>query len=398
MMVRQAHHTARQAQRKRVTILGSTGSVGISTLDVIAAHPGEFKVAGLAAGSNAQLMESQIKTFKPEAVYLRDGSGALQLKKKYPKLKIFSESDNIHSFAGYLDADILMTASTGTSALLSVLDALKKGKRVALANKEILVMAGSLVMEALKKNKKAELIPVDSEHSAIFQCLQGSVIGDVSKLVLTGSGGPLREVAARRFSKLSVQEVINHPKWKMGKKISVDSATLMNKGLELIEAAWMFGLPIDKIEVLIHPEAVIHSMVEFKDGSMLAQLGVTDMKGPIRYALSYPRRLEADRSMKLDLAKIGSFTFTPPDTRRFPCLGLAVEAAKRSGSAPCVLSAADEVAVQAFLTDKIPFVDIPKVIENVLSQHRHIADPDLDQIQTAHAWAVEKAGRLCKAL
>jgi len=387
-----------KAPKKRVTILGSTGSVGLNTLEVIAQHSSEFEVAGLAAGSNAELMEAQIRRFKPEAVYLRNTESASALRRKFPKLEIFSETDKIHTFVSALDADILMAASTGTSALLSVLACLKKGRRVALANKEILVMAGSLVMDALSKNHKASLLPVDSEHSAIFQCLQGSRMEDVSKLILTGSGGPLREVATEKFSALSKEQVINHPKWKMGKKISVDSATLMNKGLEIIEASWLFGLPVDKIEVLIHPEAIIHSMVEFRDGSMLAQLGVTDMKGPIRYALSHPQRLEAGPEMRLDLSKAGNFNFMLPDRKKFPCLGLALEAAKKSGSAPCVLSAADEVAVQAFLNDRISFVKIPKIIEDVLSHHRHIADPDLGEIQSAHAWATEQAGKLCKVL
>ncbi len=388
----------RSTAKKRVTILGSTGSVGLNTLEVISQHCSQFEVAGLAAGSNVELMETQIRRFKPEAVYLRDSAGASRLRQKFPKLEILSEADKIHSFVSSLDADILMAASTGTSALLSVLACLKNGRRVALANKEILVMAGSLVMDALSKNPKASLIPVDSEHSAIFQCLQGSRHEDIARLILTGSGGPLREVASEKFSTLSIEEVINHPKWKMGKKISVDSATLMNKGLEVIEASWLFGLPVDKIEVLIHPEAVIHSMVEFRDGSTLAQMGITDMKGPIRYALSHPRRLEAGPEARLDLAQVGSFHFAPPDRRKFPCLGLALEAAKMSGSAPCVLSAADEVAVQAFLTERISFVKIPKIIEDVLSHHRHIADPDLDEIQSAHVWATEQAGKLCRAL
>jgi len=383
---------------QRVTILGSTGSVGLNTLDVLSQHPGEFKVAGLAAGSNVQLMDAQIRKFRPEAVYLRDPEGARLLARSHPKLKIFTETDKIHSFVDHLDADSLMVASNGTSALLSVLEAIKRGRRVALANKEILVMAGSLVMRELARNKEASLVPVDSEHSAIFQCLQGARLEDVSKLILTGSGGPLRGIAREKFPKLSKEQVTSHPKWKMGKKISVDSATLMNKGLEIIEAGWLFGLPLERIEVLIHPEAVIHSMVEFRDGSMLAQLGVTDMRGPIRYALSHPKRLEAPVSMKLDLARIGSFHFELPDRSKFPCLEIACEAAKKSGSAPCVLSAADEVAVEAFLSDKIGFIQIPRIIEDVLSHHRHIADPDLGQIQSAHAWATEEAGRLCKAL
>ena len=381
--------------KKRVVVLGSTGSVGMNTLHVIQANPSFFSVAGLSAGSNVEVMESQIRQFRPEAVYMKDPQGADKLRAKFPKLKIYGERDKIHSFVSDLDADILMAASTGTSALLSVLDMLKKGRQVALANKEILVMAGSLVMKTLARNSKARLIPVDSEHSAIFQCLVGADPKDVEKLILTGSGGPLRQIAKENFSKLSKDDVINHPKWKMGKKISVDSATLMNKGLEIIEASWLFALPVEKIEVLIHPEAVIHSMVEFKDGSILAQMGVTDMKLPIQYALSYPERLAVPQNLKLNLAKIGQFNFALPDFRKFPCLKLAYEAAKKSGSAPCVLSAADEVAVEAYLADKIPFVDIPKIIENVLSHHRHITDPDLGQIQSVHEWALERTRKLC---
>jgi len=269
---------------------------------------------------------------------------------------------------------------------------------VALANKEILVMAGSLVMSRLRANGPASLIPVDSEHSAIFQCLQGNPAESVHKIILTGSGGPLREISPTRFSELSKQDVINHPKWRMGQKISVDSATMMNKGLEIIEASWLFDIPIDRIEVLIHPEAVVHSMVEFKDGTMMAQLAVTDMKLPIQYALSYPARLQSSPALRLDLAALRSLNFSLPDRKKFPCLEIACEAARRSGSAPCVLSAADEVAVHAYLDDKIRFMEIPNVIEKVLSRHRHVADPDLSQIQSIHDWATGETKRLCQVL
>ena len=382
---------------KRVTILGSTGSVGLNTLDIIRRHPREFRVAGLSAGSNAQLLETQIRAYKPEAVYLKEPQGAASLRAKFPKLRVYGERDKIHAFTADLDADILMAASTGTSGLLSVLGAIRAGKRVALANKEILVMAGSLVMRELGKNKNASLIPVDSEHSAIFQCLQGADKKEVRRLILTGSGGPLREVASKDFARVTKSQVINHPKWKMGQKISVDSATLMNKGLEIIEARWIFDVPVERIEVLIHPEAAVHSMVEFRDGSLLAQLGATDMRLPIQYALTYPRRIEAPAELRMDLRQMSELHFSAPDVRKFPCLRLAYEAAKLSGSVPCVLSAADEVAVGAYLADKIPFVDIPKIIENVLSHHRRIEDPDLEQIQGAHDWAVERTQRLCKA-
>lgn len=237
---------------------------------------------------------------------------------------------------------------------------------------------------------------MDSEHSAIFQCLQGSPRENLEKIILTGSGGPLREVSQERFAGIPKEVVVNHPKWKMGKKISVDSATLMNKGLEIIEASWLFDIPIEKIEILIHPEAVIHSMVEFKDGALLAQLGVTDMRLPIQYALTYPKRLSSELSMKLDFSGISHLTFLSADRNKFPCLDLAYDAAKKSGSAPCVLSAADEVVVSAFLEDRIDFVEIPKIIEKVLSRHRHVESPDLSQIQSIHAWAMDEARKLCQ--
>jgi 1-deoxy-D-xylulose-5-phosphate reductoisomerase len=378
--------------RKRITILGSTGSVGVNTLRVISEHPDEFEVAGLAsAGANLETVQAQIKEFSPHAVYVKDEAAALRLKKLHGcGMTIFTERDGLRAFSSSLDADILVAASSGATSLLSVLDALEKGRRVALANKELLVMAGALVLAKLRLNPKASLLPIDSEHSAIFQCLEGGKREEVEKLILTGSGGPLREVPRDRFLGISKEVVINHPKWKMGKKISVDSATLMNKGLEIIEASWLFGLPVNRIEVLIHPEAIIHSMVEFCDGSVIAQLGVTDMRMPIRYALSYPERLPAPSTMKLNFATISKLSFSPPDRTKFPCLDLAYAAALRSGSAPCVLSAADEVAVEAFLTDRIDFTQIPDIIEKVLSNHRHVQDPDLGEIQSIHAWATEE--------
>jgi 1-deoxy-D-xylulose-5-phosphate reductoisomerase len=236
---------------------------------------------------------------------------------------------------------------------------------------------------------------VDSEHNAIFQCLEGAAPKEVRRLILTGSGGPLLGENGD-FKGISKEKVVNHPKWKMGKKISVDSATLMNKGLEIIEASWLFGLPVEKIEVLIHPEAVVHSMVEFVDGSVLAQLGVTDMRLPIQHTLCYPERLAAPEDRRLDFTLASKLTFLQPDRRRFPCLDLAYEAARKSGSAPCVLSAADEVVVGAFLNDKIDFTEIPGIIEKVLSSHRHVADPGLDEIQSIHDWATEETRKLCK--
>jgi 1-deoxy-D-xylulose-5-phosphate reductoisomerase len=381
---------------KTVTVLGSTGSVGLNTLRVIEEQGAAFRVAGIAAASQADVLRTQIQKFSPRFVFIKDREAAQELRRELGGApKVFSDEEGLRSFAAAAEADILVAASSGTSALLPVLDALAKGRRVALANKEILVMAGRLVMESLRKNPASSLIPVDSEHNAIFQCLHGQCSESLNKVILTSSGGPLRAVPADRFRGISKEVVVNHPKWKMGKKISVDSATLMNKGLEVIEASWLFQIPIHRIEVLIHPEAVIHSMVEFTDGAVLAQLGVTDMRLPIQYALSFPERLVSAPSMKLDFARLGSLTFQPPDQEKFPCLALAAEAARQSGSAPCVLNAADEVAVSAFLEDRIDFVEIPSVIEKVLSNHRVVQNPGLEDIQSIHAWAVEEARRLC---
>ena len=388
---------------KTINILGSTGSIGINTLEVVRRNPKNFKIRGLAAGRNMEVLLEQIRTVEPHAVYVRDLSDARRLQSLCgPSTRIFSGEDGVSQLEEECGADILVAGMNGTGGLPAVLNALKKGKRVALANKEILVAAGNLVMRALKKNTLASLIPVDSEHSAIFQCLQAESTGAINrartleKIILTGSGGPLREMDTEKFGHVSKEVVVNHPKWKMGKKISVDSATLMNKGLEIIEASWLFDTAIEKIKVLIHPEAVIHSMVEFCDGSVMAQLGVTDMKLPIQYALSFPDRLNVDPSLRLDLAKIGNLNFFLPDTRKFPCLGLAYEAGKRSGSAPCVLSAADEVAVEAYLQDKIRFVEIPGIIEKILTHHHPISDPGLEQIRSAHDWATEETRRLCR--
>jgi 1-deoxy-D-xylulose-5-phosphate reductoisomerase len=380
-----------------VNVLGSTGSIGVRTLEVARQHKGFFRIEGLAAGKNLDLLKKQIEEFKPRAVYLKDDAAAKALgQMNVSEFKIFGSADGIGSFASYLDSDILVAGMNGTEALHPVLQALQNGKRVALANKEILVAAGSLVVAKLRENPAASLVPIDSEHSAIFQCLQGSAPSSIEKLILTSSGGPLREMLLEKFLHVTKEVVVNHPKWKMGRKISVDSATLMNKGLEIIEASWLFDVPIEQIEVLIHPEAVIHSMVEFCDGSILAQLGVTDMRLPIQYALSYPERLPGDASLRLDFATMESLSFSQPDRKKFPCLDLAFEAAKRSGSAPCVLSAADEIAVEAYLQDKIRFVEIPQIIENVLTHHRTIVNPGLAEIESTHLWATEETRRLCR--
>ena len=382
---------------KTITILGSTGSVGVNALRVIREHPGLFKVVGLAAGSSRETLKNQINEFLPKAAYLNDADMCRDLISEAPDtVRIFSEQEGLRVFCEFVDADILLVATSGTTALLSVLDALEKGRRVALANKEILVMAGDLVMSTLKKNPKGQLIPIDSEHNAIFQCLEGHPRENVEKIILTGSGGPLRQTPLAQFGGVSKADVVNHPKWKMGKKISVDSATMMNKGLEIIEASWLFDMPIEQIEVLIHPEAVIHSMVEFKDGALLAQMGVTDMRLPIQYALSYPARISSLEMKRINFAELSGLNFQLPDREKFPCLNLAWAAARESGSTPCVLSAADEVAVEAYLEDKINFLDIPRTIEKVLSRHHSIPKPSLSEILTSYDWAIEETKKLCQ--
>lgn len=383
---------------KTATILGSTGSVGKNALQVVREHPSSFRVSALAAGSDVETLSLQIGEFSPSSVYIKGEDDARALEKRFKNVRVFHGPAGLEALVRHADADVCVTATTGTASLEAALAAIERGRTVALANKEILVAAGPLVMAELARHPKARLVPVDSEHSAIFQCLEGRPLASVSRLLLTGTGGPLRAVPRERFERLSVEEVINHPKWRMGKKISVDSATLMNKGLEVIEASALFGAGPEKIEVLIHPEAIVHSMVEFVDGSVIAQLGVTDMRLPIRYAMSYPQRLEAPPSMKLDFTQPADLHFEPPDSGKFPCLGLAVEAARQSGTAPCALSAADEVAVGAFLEGRIAFTRIPDVIETVLARHRHIPEPDLPAIRDTQIWATEEALKRCQAL
>jgi 1-deoxy-D-xylulose-5-phosphate reductoisomerase len=384
--------------RKKVVILGSTGSIGVNTLRVIEANADCFEVAGLAAGSRVEELTAQIEAHRPGFAYIDDPQKALLLEKRFGSgVRIFSKKEGMAAFVKAAGAQTLVVGTSGTASLQAVLETLDRGGRVALANKEILVAAGSLVMSRLKAREEASLIPVDSEHNAIFQCLEGHPARHVEKIILTSSGGPLREIPKESFASLSRETVINHPRWKMGEKISVDSATMMNKGLEVIEAHWLFGTPIEKIQVLVHPEAVVHSMVEFKDGSVLAQLGVTDMRLPIAHALCYPERLSVAEELRIDWKNVRQLTFSEPDTAKFPCLELAYEAAKQSGTAPCVMSAADEVAVGAFLDNRIHFTQIPSVIEKVLSRHSRIADPDLSQIETAGLWAAEEAKKLCQA-
>lgn len=376
---------------KKIIILGSTGSIGTNALDVISRYPREFSVVGLAAHSNAKLLAQQARRFRPGAVAICNESKANELRRSLSgtAIKVLSGQEGVSELARSKGADITLVSIVGAAGLIPTLHAIDSVKTVALANKEPLVMAGGIITARAKKNG-TRIIPVDSEHSAIFQCLNGHNRQDLKKIYLTGSGGPLKNIDSRRFDSLSPEEVVNHPRWKMGKKISVDSATLMNKGLEIIEAKWLFGVSVDKVDVLIHPEAIIHSMVEFIDGSIMAQLSQTDMRLPIMYAFSYPKRV---RSVLpgLDFVKLGKFTFAPPDMKKFPCLKMAYEAAGKGGSHPVVLNAANEEAVLAFLGNKIKFTKIPKIIEKVLSKHKAKAKPTLDEILQIDAWARGRA-------
>lgn len=380
---------------KRVVILGSTGSIGINALRVIERFPDEFRVEGLTAYHNVELLEEQIKKFKPAYVAIGN-KGFNYLKKRINSriTKILDVHSQLEELVSLKHIDIVVVAMRGSAALKPFLAALRAGKRVAPANKEALVVAGDIIMDEAKKHN-AEIIPIDSEQSAIFQCLEGQERKNLSKVYLTASGGPLLDVAKKDFDRLTVEDILRHPRWKMGKKITVDSATLMNKGFEVLEAKALFGLSVSEIEVIVHPQAIIHSMVEFRDGSIMAQLGVTDMRVPIQYALTYPKRLKAPTE-SLDFIKLKELTFRKPDYNKFPSLALAIEVAKRGGTLPSVLNAADEEAVEAFLNKKIKFSQIYKIVEKVVRKHRVIHSPKLNQIMEADGWAREEARKVIR--
>ncbi|MFH1045823.1 MAG: 1-deoxy-D-xylulose-5-phosphate reductoisomerase [Candidatus Omnitrophota bacterium] len=373
---------------KTVAILGSTGSIGQNTLKVIAQLKGSFRVVALAAGSNASLFTRQINQFSPQIAAIMDSAAYAGIKRSLRvRTKLLAGKEAIEQVAS-LPVDILVMAISGSAALLPTLKALTAAKRVALANKECLVMAGDIIM-AVARKYGAEIIPVDSEHSAIFQCLKNEPARALETIYLTGSGGPLKDVAKEDLEFITPDVALAHPRWKMGKKISVDSATLMNKGFEVIEAQYLFNLTSDRIKVVIHPEAIVHSMVQFKDGNILAQLGVTDMRIPIQYALTYPQRNPSSLTM-LDFTKVKSLSFEEPNRAKFPCLGLALAAAKEKGLAQTVLCAADEECVWAFLEGGIKFNAIARIIAAVLSKLKNKRSPTLPEILQAEAWAREQ--------
>ncbi|OIO34394.1 MAG: 1-deoxy-D-xylulose-5-phosphate reductoisomerase [Candidatus Omnitrophica bacterium CG1_02_40_15] len=374
---------------ENIAVLGSTGSIGTSGLDVISKFPDRFKVCGLSTNTNVELLRKQAKIFKPEAVCVSGGSGN---KGKFGKIMVYEGEEGLLRMLEDVKIDTVLVGIAGSSALLPVLAVLDKVKKMALANKEALVMAGSIIMNKAAKNK-VTIIPVDSEHSAIFQCIGNGNKKDLRKIFLTGSGGPLLNVRMSKFKDITVKQAINHPRWKMGKKISVDSATMMNKGLEVIEASLLFNMDISSIEILIHPEAVVHSMVEFRDSAIFAQMGPCDMRIPIQYALTYPDRF--DSGIKgLEFSKIRSLSFYNPDFKRFPCMALAYEAGKKRGTFPSVLNASNEVCVREFIEGRIKFIDIAKAIEKILGLHKGVKNPGLGDILEADKWARVKTREL----
>ena len=364
---------------KKILILGSTGSIGVNSLNVIRQYPGKFKVEALTVNSRIDLLEPQINEFKPRVVVVREEKPAEELRIKLKgRCEVLSGIDGLCKSAAECDYDFLIGAIVGFAGLAPTIEAIKRGKRIALANKETLVVGGELVTNLCKKHN-AEIIPVDSEHSAIYQCLVGEDKNEVEKLIITASGGPFLNKHKSELENVTVDEALNHPNWKMGNKITIDSASMMNKGLEVIEAHWLFGIPKNKIEVVIHPQSIVHSMVQFVDGSIKAQMGIPDMKLPIQYALTYPERFE-NKFERAYLPKINNLSFFEPDFEKYECLKLAFGTLEAGGTSPCIMNAANEVAVDKFLNRKIKFSQIPTLIEKALNKIENHKEPDLNTI------------------
>ena len=384
---------------KNLSILGSTGSIGCNTLKIAEMFPDRFAVKALAAKNNIPLLARQIERFSPEIAAVYDEATAVELKGMLPAetgVEILFGENGYKAVAVHGPVDLVVVAVVGAAGLMPTLSAIAAGKNIALANKETLVMAGDIVIEQAELNH-ITIFPIDSEHSAIFQCIQGNRREDIEKIILTASGGPFLNLPEKEFNKIKPKDALNHPNWNMGKKISVDSATLMNKGLEAIEAKCLFDVSQEMIEVVIHPQSVIHSMVSFKDGTVMAQLGIPDMKGAIAYAMAYPERL-ALRQPAPDFVSIGKLTFEKPDIKKFPCLALAYAACETGRTLPAVLNAANEVAVAAFLEKSISFINIPQIIEKTMGHHLVVTDPTLSDILEADQWARKQAEDLIKAL
>ncbi|MGF1602403.1 MAG: 1-deoxy-D-xylulose-5-phosphate reductoisomerase [Thermosynechococcaceae cyanobacterium] len=376
---------------KKITLLGSTGSIGTQTLDIVAQYPEQFQIVGLAAGRNLELLTKQIKQFKPEIVAIADPQQLPELKDAISSLdvqpQLIAGEAGICEVAAYGDAESVVTGIVGCAGLLPTISAIKAGKDIALANKETLI-AGAPVVLPLVEQYRVKLLPADSEHSAIFQCLQGVPNGGLRRILLTASGGSFRDWPVEKLKNVTVADALKHPNWSMGQKITIDSATLMNKGLEVIEAHYLFGVSYDQIDIVIHPQSIIHSLIELQDTSVLAQLGWPDMRLPLLYALSWPERVATDWE-PLDLVKSGDLTFREPDHEKYPCMNLAYAVGRAGGAMPAVLNAANEQAVALFLDEKISFLEIPKLIEKVCDRFdtRNIAGPTLEDILEADEWA-----------
>ena len=377
---------------KNLSILGSTGSIGRSTLEVVSNNPDRFRVSALAARNNIELLESQINMFRPEIVAVYEDDIAEELRKKGLPVEIVSGEAGLIAVATYDKSNMVVSSIVGSPGLVPTYEAIKTGKDMALATKEALVMAGKVVMEEATR-QGVKILPVDSEHSAVFQCLHGRDMDEVRKIILTASGGPFRKKNPSALGSVTPAEALNHPNWEMGRKITIDSATLMNKGLEIIEARWLFDVPVEKIGVIIHPQSIIHSMVEFIDSSIIAQLSLPDMKGPISYALSYPERC-SDVLPSLNLAQIKELTFEDPDRERYPSLDLTFRALKEGGTMPCVFNAANEVAVDAFLEEKILFTDITRIVSETMDSHKTSKYETIDEVVKVSEWAKRMANEL----
>lgn len=382
---------------KHISLLGSTGSIGKQTLEVVAANPDKLKVRALAAHRSDELLEQQIRQFEPDIAVLSDKDAAARLAARYHgKTKILAGDEGLLAAATYDGADTVLASMVGYAGLRPTLAAIECGKNIALANKETLVAAGSLVMAAVRKHG-VSLTPVDSEHSAIFQSLRGGAEKEVKRLIVTASGGPFRGKKRSELENVTLAQCLKHPNWSMGPKVTLDSSTLANKGLEVMEAHWLFDMPYDKIDVVVHPQSIVHSLVEFCDGSVIAQLGEPDMRLPIQYALSWPDRFDYSFE-QLDLVKAASLTFEAPDLEAFPSLKIAVDCGKAGGTLPCAFNAANEEAVNAFLHDKIRYLDIPYITAAVTQAHDNVAAPQIEDIEQADAWARAEAQRVIEGL
>ena len=374
---------------KKITILGSTGSIGVNALNVVDDQRDDFNVIGLSAYKNSKLLVEQVKKYEPEFVSIVDAEAAHRLEQELGTfdVKILKGREGLLELSSYGNVDLMLNALVGSSGMEPTINAIRSKVDVALSNKESLVMAGSIITNLANKTN-VKIYPVDSEHSAIWQCLVGEDTKEINKIILTGSGGPFRELPIEKFNTITLDQALNHPNWEMGKKITIDSATMMNKGLEVIEAQWLFNMPTEKIKIVIHPQSIIHSMVEFKDKSIKAQLGLPDMKIPIQYALTYPSHCETDWD-ELDLTEIQSLTFERPDFIKFPCMKLAFDVLNIGGTAPAVLNVANEQAVYRFLKQEINFNEIPSIIEIACEKHEFVSDPSIDDILNIEKWSTD---------